>query len=259
MNWIACDPLIGLPRVPEEGPPPDAGDLTAEMARLGIDRALVRHRAALECGPEAGNRVLREETRDRPTLHPVWFLTPDGEPPDFDPGATLERLRAAGAAVVWMDPEAEGFSPQPWCAGPLYEALQARRVPLLLDYAKIRPDDLHLVLRDFPGLRLILLGVPRLGRNRMVYPLLDRHPNLYVCLSHTFSVHRGIEDLCRRFGPDRWLFGMGYPAAEGGAALAGIAYADIPESAKEAITHGTLERLLAESRFQAFAPNQTVL
>ena len=90
--------------------------------------------------------------------------------------------------------------------------------------------------------------MPRLGRNRLIYPLLQRHPNLMICLSYTYSVHQGVEDLCRTFGHERWVFGMGYPTAETGASLTGLTYAAIPDEAKEAIAHGNIERLLAEVR-----------
>ncbi|MBI2437955.1 MAG: amidohydrolase family protein [Lentisphaerae bacterium] len=246
MKWMACDPLIGRPRVPAGNLASTRDDLLAEMRRLGIQQAVVRHGAALECGPMAGNRQLMKETRRQPRLMPAWFLTPDGQEPDFRPETAVAAMLKAGARVAWMDPEAEDFSLLPWCSGALYEILQARRVPLLLDYLKIKADDLDRVLTDFPELRLILLNVPRLGRNRRLYPLLRRHPHLYVCLSHTYSVFRGIEDLCEQFGPLRWVFGMGYPAAEGGAAIAGVLYADISRETRAAIAHGNLERLLKE-------------
>ena len=246
MRLVACDPLVGLLRVKPERYVPDCDDLLAEMARLGVDEAIVRHRAAYEAGVAAGNHAIAEDLVGRQALRPAWVVTPDGVEPDYSPALLVERMLAAGSLVCWMDPAAEGFSALPWCSGPLYELLQARRVPLLVEYAKISADHLDVVLGDFPELRLILLGVPRLGRHRLLYPLLTRHPNLYVCLSYTYSVHLGIEDLCQRFGPHRWVFGMGYPEAEGGASVAGLSYAAISDQARRAIAHGNIERLLAE-------------
>ena len=246
MKLIACDPIMGLPRVPAENYCPDRADLLTEMKRLGIESAIVRHQSAHECGPVAGNRVILEELQDCDQLMPAWFVTPDGFEPDFDPAKTVEEMIQVGVRVCWTDPEAETFSLLPWCSGLLYEILQQRRVPLLLDYSKVKPDDLDVIMNDFPGLCLILLKVPRLGRNRMVYPLLQRHPSLWLCLSHTYSLHCGIEDLCKKFGTERWVFGMGYPEAEGGSAITGLSYADISDDAREAIAHGNIERLLAE-------------
>ena len=246
MKLIACDPIIGLPRVPFEDYRPDRADLLAEMARLGVTAAIVRHRAAYEAGPVNGNRILWEETRGWEQLWPAPFVTPDGEEPAFDPSLAIAQMRAAGAKVCWTDPQAEGLSLLPWCAGPLYEVLQARRMPLLLEYDKTSADELYVILENFPDLRLILLNVPRLGRNRLLYPLLQRFPNLWLCLSHTYSVHQGFEDLVRIFGPHRWVFGLGYPQAEGGAAIAGLTYARLSSEDQEAIAHGNIERLLGE-------------
>lgn len=246
MKLIACDPIIGLPRVPFEDYRPDRADLLAEMARLGVTGAIVRHRKAYEAGPVPGNRALWDEVRGYAELLPAPFVTPDGEEPAFDPAVAIAQMRVAGAKVCWTDPRAEEFSLLPWCSGPLYEVLAARRMPLLLEYDKTSADELFVILENFPELRLILLNVPRLGRNRLIYPLLQRFSNLWLCLSHTYSVHQGIEDLVRVFGPYRWVFGLGYPQAEGGAAIAGLTYARLSSEAQEAIAYGNIERLLGE-------------
>ena len=250
MKLIACDPLVGLPRMPEGQFIPDVEDLLAEMQRLGVEAALVRHRTAADSGPIVGNRNLARDIAGRDGLLACELVTPDGEEPDFDPAAAIDRMIARGARACWADgrAEAEDFSLLPWCSGPLYEVLQSRCLPLLLDYKSTTADDLDVILSDFVRLRLILLGAPRLGRNRRIYPLLRRHRNLMLCLSHTYSVHRGVEDLCETFGRERWVFGTGYPAAEGGAAVAGLMYAGIGEDDRQAIAHRNIERLMEEIR-----------
>lgn len=246
--FIACDPIIGLPRVPIAGVNPTVEDLRGEMGRLRIEGAVVRHRACVENGPYHGNGVLLEEIGGSPELLPAWALTPDGCEPAFDIAATVQRMLAVGVKVAWMDPQAHAFSPLPWCAGAMYDVLQAARVPLLVEYDRVTPDQLHEICAAFPGLRIMLLKAPRLGRNRMLYPLLALHPELYLCFSPAFSVHEGYADLCARFGPDRWTFGTGYPEAEGGAGLAGLLYAGLSDEAVQAVAGGTITRLLAEVR-----------
>ncbi|HEY3340958.1 MAG TPA: hypothetical protein VGK81_03030, partial [Anaerolineae bacterium] len=95
-------------------------------------------------------------------------------------------------------------------------------------------------------LRLVLLNVPRMGRNRLIYPLLEQHLNLTLCFSTSLSVHEGFADLYQRFGSGRWVFGLGYPNAEGGSAITGLLYAGLPEQALHAVAHENIERLLAE-------------
>ena len=114
----------------------------------------------------------------------------------------------------------------------------------MLDFNRVEYDDLDLILSAFGRLTVILLNAPRCGRNRFLYPLLKRHVNLWLCLSHTYSVVGGIEDLCKTFGCYRWVFGMGYPDAESGAAVAGFSYANISDCAREAIAYLNIETLL---------------
>jgi hypothetical protein len=246
MKLLPCDPIIGLPRVPLAGPRPTADDLLSEMARLDIAAAVVRHRACMDNDPYFGNRALMEDLHGRAGLIPAWCLTPDGEGPRFDVARDVRDMLDAGVKMAWIFPKEQFYSPRPWCAGRLYAALQAARVPLLADYDQLGADDIHEVCSAFPQLRLVLLNVPRLGRNRLVYPLLELHPNLRLCFNQALSVHEGFRDLVARFGIRRWLFGMGYPGAEGGSSITGLLYAGLDEAALRAIGHENLERLLGE-------------
>lgn len=243
---MACDALVGAPLVPGTGPVPDVADLEAELARLRISTAVVRHRACLQTSAYLGNDVLTDEIAGKPHLLPAWFLTPDGRDPQFDLEATVAQMLAAGAKIAWTDAPAQGFSLAPWCAGKLYATLQERRLPLLLEYAQTDLTALHEALAAYPGLRVVLLQVPRVGRNRLIEPLLELHPELYLGFAPSFSVHCYWSDLCRRFGPNRWLWGTHYPVAEGGAAITGLLYAGLDPEALQAVAHGNLERLLAE-------------
>jgi hypothetical protein len=243
---IACDALVGAPAVPPPDYLPDVADLAAEMTRLHISAAVVRHRACLQVSAHLGNDVLMDEIAGQPQLLPAWFVTPDGREPQFDPAFTLGQMLAAGARFAWTDPATEGFSLQPWCCGKLYEALVAHRVPLLLEYSAIKLPDLHEAMTAFPALRVVLLGVPREGRNRLIEPLLELHPELYLCFAPAFSVHCYWPDLCRRFGSHRWLWGTRYPDAEGGAAVTGLMYAGLTPEALQDVAHGNIERLIAE-------------
>ena len=245
-HLVACDALVGAPLVRPAGPVPDVADLEAEMTRLHISGAVVRHRACLQTSAYVGNDVLMEEIAGHPDLTPAWFVTPDGREPQFDPAVTVQQMLAAGGRLAWTDAPAQGFSLAPWCSGRLYATLQQHRVPLLLEYAKVNLDELHEALTAYPGLRVILLQVPRKGRNRLVEPLLELHPELYLCFAPSFSVHCGWGDLCRRFGPHRWLWGSHYPDAEGGAAITGLMYSGLTPEALEAIAYGNLERLVEE-------------
>jgi hypothetical protein len=243
---IACDALVGAPLVPPADGVTDLAHFVTEMARLRVSGAVVRHRACLQTSAHLGNDVLMEEIAGQATLIPAWFVTPDGRDPEYNPRLTLLRMLAAGGRLAWTDAPAQGFSLAPWCAGKLYEALQERRVPLLMEYATVNLNDLHDAMEAYPGLRVVLLQVPRVGRNRLVEPLLELHPELHLCFAPSFSIHCGWPDLCRRHGAHRFVWGSHYPEAEGGAAVTGLMYAGLAPEDLRAVAYGNLERLLAE-------------
>ena len=246
VRLIACDALVGLPRKPFERFRPDADDLDRELNRLDIGAAVVRHRQCIENAPSWGNEVLWREAASHSRWIPAPCLTPDGDPDPHSLEATLTGWFARGMRIAWISPREHMYSPRPWCTGSLYEACTAARLPLLVDYRGITLDEIEEILSAYPRLRLIVTQVPRLGRHRSLYALLERHPALHLCLSSAYSVHEGIPELVARFGAERFLWGSSYPEAEGGASVALLTYAPISDSARDAIGHGNLERLLAE-------------
>jgi uncharacterized protein len=246
ISFVICDALVGEPRMPFPDFTPTVADLRSEMQRLNFTSAIVRHRASVEIAGYFGNELLMDQIAGDAKLLPAWFVTPDGQEPEFDVKQLLDEMQAKGARLAWTDPQFEGFSLHPGYSGKLLAALQDRKIPLLLSYQKVDWDHLYLVLQDFPDLPIILLEVPRLGRNRMIEPLLERFSQLYLCLSSSFSVHKGFRDLCDRYGSSRWVFGSNYPTYESGAAVTSLMYAGLTTEEIEAIAHGNIERLLTE-------------
>jgi len=246
LKLIACDVLVGLPRKPFALFQPDAEDLDRELARLEIASAVVRHRQCIENFPHWGNDVLAREATGRGSWIPAFALTPDGAPDDHNMETMLARELGRDMRIGWISPREHMFSPRPWCSGKLYGACADARLPLLVDYRGITLDEIEEVLTAFPKLRLIVTQVPRLGRHRSLYALLERHAGLHLCLSSAYSVHEGIPDLVEKFGHARFVWGTSYPEAEGGASVTLLTYAPVSDAARAAIAHGNIERLLAE-------------
>jgi hypothetical protein len=221
-------------------------DLLSEMRRLGIERALVRHRVCLEASHEIGNALLMNEITGHDVLFPVWYVRLDGLEGELGPSQVVEQLLELGVRAAWttLGGRDVPFLLDPWCSGKILSALERHRVPLLLSYGDVLPNTLREVLTTFPGLTIVLLEVPRLGRNPILYPLMEQHPNLVLCVSALYGVHLGLEDLCKHFGDDRIVFGSTYPKCEGGASVAALTYAELPSETKEAIAGRNLERIL---------------
>ena len=124
--------------------------------------------------------------------------------------------------------------------------LSEKRVPVILSVLEANIGLVDEVARRHPKLRIILTGVAQ-SMTRALYPVLASSREVRFDISY-FMLHRGIEEVCGKFGPERMLFGTRYPFFNPGCAVMAVNYAEIPDDAKEAIAHGNAERLVEEVR-----------
>lgn len=216
------------------------------MDHFGIARALT-HANFTSGGGNAlhGNRYLAEQAAREPRFMPAFSITPYphvDEPgiPDF-----LASMRAAGAKAVWFLPQA-GL-PVREVYGELLETCVARRLPVLLNREIISPAEIAVLLRDWPGLRLILMGCSY-TEDSWLFPLLKRHAMLRVCVGQFYIPADAPHRFLRQFSADRLLFGSGLPFFSPGGLLAHLFYARITDDQREAILGGNLRTLLEEAR-----------
>lgn len=226
--------------------------LLADMPRLNIARAVIRHEDCLSTAPYFHNRLLLEAVAGHPELYPAVFITPDGEEPERGIGEYLDRMVQAGVRICWTAPRLDPYGLtnffDSWCCAEMFETLQCRRIPLAVSAEQVSLPEIHRVMNDFPQLRIILLDLSRLGRQPAVEALLARHEELYLCFGPLFSVHGGYRSLVERYGRQRWIWGGNFPDSEGGSAVAGLLYSGLDPEARQAVASGNLERLLAEVR-----------
>jgi len=216
-------------------------DLLSEMDDAGIGRALVYHILAKEWCPAEGNSRLLSDIADCDRLYPCFVGLPHAtrELPPPREFASLVRSHH-GAVRLW--PAEHQYVIEDWCMGETLSALAERGVPVLLDAAQINWGALSALLTRHPALPVVLLDT-YYRVDRYLYPLWEKHSNLYLETT-TYQVHRGIEAVVARFGPERLVFGTNLPTLETGGPLAQILYAELPEADKQAIAGGTLQRLL---------------
>ena len=79
---------------------------------------------------------------------------------------------------------------------------------------------------------------------RILLPLLTSFPNVQLSTGSNYCVHRGIEQLVGSVGPQRLLFGSGFPEVDPMMAISQLVYADISDEARRLIGSGNLERLI---------------
>jgi predicted TIM-barrel fold metal-dependent hydrolase len=222
------------------------GELSTEMERLGIERALVSHTLGQHYDPPEANRILMRELRGSDHLFPCWTLLPlsCGEMGSLD--ELLAGLAASDVRAVRFYPRLHSYSMDEWQCGELLSALSERRYVVLMDLDQIDWTDVDRICGTYPELSLVLTqtGYRQL---RALLGVMDRHKNLYCDLSN-FSTYLGVEEVLERYGGHRLLFGTGLPASDPGGPIARVLYTDAPEADVEAIAHSNLERLMARVR-----------
>jgi predicted TIM-barrel fold metal-dependent hydrolase len=246
IRFFDCNASVGRTGYPHLLDIPDAAGLEREMEIAGIEEALVYHLAARDAHPPLGNALLEKEIAGRANLYPVWVVLPHhtGEMPY--PDELIGRMREKNVKAVRLYPSRaqQGFSVAEWCAGQLLDALDAARLPLLLDIEIVSWEEVFDLLKRYTRLPLVVANCSY-RHNRFLYPLWERFDNLFVETSR-FVGGGSVEDVVRRFGPGRLLFGTNMPQYTGTAVVARITYADIAWEDKEAIASGNLRRLLEE-------------
>ena len=219
-----------------------ADELVREMEHCGIGEALVYHSMAKEYAPSVGNEMLLAEIAGKP-LHPCWIVMPHhtGEMPP--PGELLTQMKAKGVRALRAFPAAQNFRLSDWCAGDLLGMIEAYGIPFFLDMDQTNWEDVAGILKSHPRLNLILLRTSY-RIDRYVYPLFEKYEGLRIEAA-TYQIASGIEEICRRFGAGRLLFGSGLPFTEAGPSIAQITYAEISDEEKRAIAGGNLRGLLS--------------
>ena len=249
-SFFDANCLLGRVNLPHAGHYfADARELLAEMDHYGIAEALVCDALSREHHPAAGNARVLERLAGEPRLHPCWSLLPaqTGELPP--PERYVDDMLAAGVRAAKVFPTMHSFRVEDWAMGEVYAALETRQVPVFIDMDDDAPGNDRAdwnaivgICRAHPRLSVIV-SEWRLRHNRKAYQALAACPNLHLELSG-FWHYRGIEDLCRRFGARRLLFGTRMPGRDPACALAMVAYAQVSDEDRGLIAGENLRRLL---------------
>ncbi|MDP6379724.1 MAG: amidohydrolase family protein, partial [Phycisphaerae bacterium] len=229
-----CNASLGAKPLHQEHVPYTTEQLLSRMKELKIERALVRHNASVDADLRFGNNKALEESGKHPELLPVWCIVAAGADEIGKPADFVSNMLSAGVCAATMFPRQHHFSFADWCLGDVLSALEDARVPLLVDHSQVSLDELAAALPGYPQLPLICTGMGY-RENRRIYPLMDMCPNLHMDISAPYSVHFGIEDICRRFGAERLLFGTGWPTPEPGTAISMLMYSSISDEEKQLI------------------------
>ena len=186
-------------------------------------------------------------------LHPVWVLEPPKGPDPAGANKMVEDMLSAGvrAARLMMGQ----VPPLRWMWQDLCAALEAHRVPCLLDFAPVRSPGTNCVpdVAAMEGLRGILAAHPHLpmilshasgglGLVHSTIPLMHRAANLLLDITAIVDYWR---EVARDLGPQRVVFASGMPFYDPAVLVSNVQYdQNLDLAAKKLICGDNLRRLL---------------
>lgn len=251
MRYLDVNAMIGPHYAPREGRFPDVAECLDEMDFYGIDEAVVYHAMAAEYDNASGNHRLLQCLKGQDRLHPSWVLSvPHMAPHDakrdveesIRNGVRLVRIFWGGlfSSLSCLDLD---------LLGDLLAELESHRLPVLFandasaTITGAQLVQLKEVCKAFPNLPVILTTPKFNGDHSLVHKMLELCDNFHLDTSGLHSDHM-LEDIVRRFGIRRLIFGTNFPWFGGGQAKIALAYADLPDTDKAAIASGNLKRLM---------------
>ncbi|MCD4657101.1 MAG: amidohydrolase, partial [Planctomycetes bacterium] len=179
------------------------------MKQAGVDEALVYHAFSKEYNPGVGNQRLIEEIGDQKNLHACWVLLPHHTGEMSPPEKLVDELMQNGVKAVRFFPKIYNWSLAQWCAGKLLHALEDNSIPLFIDIDETDWNQVYSIASSHPKLPVVLTNAT-FRFNRQIYALLAETSNVFIDTSY-FQLHQGIEDVCKKFGAKRLLFGTAAP------------------------------------------------
>ena len=244
ISFFDANCTVGRRSAPVMGTLHEPGDVLEEMARVGIDRALATHASAIETDIMGGNARMSELAAQHPRFEACYVVVPHhtGETPGGD--ALVRYLEDGRARAARMYPVHHGYvADQTWC-GATFATLAEAGVPLLIESRsdQITWQQADEVMTAHPTLKLVLLRV-NYRKERTVYPLLAKHPNLKI-ETELYLQYRGIAEISSKFGAGRFVFGAGMPVYSAGGAMSLILYAEIGDKEKQRIASENLREIL---------------
>ncbi len=218
------------------------------MDRLGIGQAVVYHSLARDLHPVYGNRYLLEDIRKTPgasqRVIPALAVNPSMLAGIGEMEAVLDILEKQESGVIALFPVTNRYRLLE--IRPILEMVRSYRPVFLIDVTEMTSEDLEdlaSIAADYPDLFFVVRQVMWWQFSR-IFNLLGRTKNICADISwlHTRDSIRILRD---QAGPHRLVFGTGY-RAHGGAALAALSWAEIPQDEKDQIAADNLIAMLPE-------------
>jgi hypothetical protein len=225
----------------------NAAELIENMDYLEIDKAVVWHRAEYEQDATVGNeKVIRGIRGYEDRLLPSWTILPAITDEQYEPNIFFEKMKKDCVKTLRAYPVQDRYILCRITMGEQLGLLSELKIPLYLSPMNGFEPIYH-VMQEFPELTVILSNIGWWPSARLIYPLLQHYKNLYF-ETGDFSMLKGFEEVCAKFGSERMLFGTNFPTNSMAGSVYTLMKAKISDEDKENIAHRNLERLLDEVR-----------
>lgn len=227
-------------------------ELTHEMERLNIGKAMVYSSDSWLYSPIDGNLKIVREVANYPSLIPVIVLTPLIRQEFGGIQRVFDFMENNNVGAIRLFPFDQNFTLHLWNVNELFDALNTKKVPVfiecqgLLGSIESHFQEIYELGVAFPDTPIVLLNTGyRLLR--ILYELVRQCNNIYIDTS-TFITFKGIEEMVMNFGSERILFGSRMPFMEAGVSIGRILYSDIEDMHKENIFYKNVLRILEENK-----------
>lgn len=226
-----------------------ADELLREMDLFGVAEAVVWHAWCNRWDPDFGHEDLMKQVAGRDRLHPARVVlhhyTTQAPPP---PRLVSEMLdQGTKVAKLFFGTWGSSAGYMPWAYEELLSALEGARIPVVIEWENQTPqwNDLAHICGTYPRLPVILTHPKLTQWERDWYPLMAKFANFHIETAG-YQGWRGLEGLCRLFGPERMLFSTRAPVYQVGQSMSMVARTLRPAEERQMIAAGNLRRLLAE-------------
>jgi predicted TIM-barrel fold metal-dependent hydrolase len=222
----------------------DTQEFQRVLDAASIQRALVRMLPdALDTDVVLSNAMLAQACAADPRLVPCPAVVPNTGGDLDDEERQVETAIANRAGAATLRPDRDAWLGEPWVCRRLLAALQARRLPALCSERQVTVPQLARFAAEYPSLPFILVDISYRW-HRTYAALLAEFPNVRLSIGNNYAVSGGIEQFVRAAGPDRVLFGTGFPESEPMGAATFLLYADLPDEHKRMIGSGNMLELM---------------
>lgn len=227
-------------------------NLLEKMKYLNIKKAIVYHISQRDIHPSIGNEILVKEIQKIPDLFGIWTILPF-QTGELKKEEILKDMKENKIIGFNLFPQKHNFLFDKITFQNFLFEIENRKIPLFLDVGSgcgVDFRDVYNILKDFPYLTCILINIGIWNKDRYTFPLLEKFPNVYL-ESSLLSLQEGnVEEIVKRFGSERIVFGTGFPERYMEASILQLVHAEISEKDKENIAWKNIERIIKEIKYE---------